>query len=105
MHRLENGSSEGACGAFNAATISTLPLRVGPLSWEDLPSLLSRVAEQMGYHSPTWITAPQEIPYAIRTLSLLLLNKQADYLLLGRLLSLSEDDIYGLTLLNCMGYS
>ncbi len=83
---------------FDGINIWPLPVRTPLHPWEDLASFLSRVSAEMGYRHPGWILDPEEIPYAIRNRNLLLLCKEADYTLLGHLLSLGEEKLYELTL-------
>ena len=75
-----------------------LPARAVPRPWEDLASLVSRMAAEMSYKNPGWILHPEEIPSAIQPYNLCLLRRIADYQFLERLLCLDEETIYGLTL-------
>lgn len=78
--------------------LSPLPQRVVPRPWEDLASVLSRAARKMGYGHPQWLLNPEQIAHKINASSLPLLRRRTDYLMLGRLLSLDEAQIYDLTL-------
>ncbi len=78
--------------------LSPLPLRVIPLPWEDLTSLLCRTARKMGYEHPRWMLHPEHIPYSIDPAALPLLHRRTDYLFLQRLLLLEEEQLYRLTL-------
>src|SRR2546429_299913 len=97
MRRLKDGNSDIHL-TFNGIKIWTLPVPTRPRPWEDLASLLSRASAQMGYSNPAWILDPEEIPYTIRTLNLLLLSREADYTFLAQLLALDEEELYELTL-------
>jgi hypothetical protein len=79
-------------------SLSPLPLRATPRPWEDLSSLLSRAAREMGYEHPKWLLSPEQIAYKISASSLPLLRRRTDYLMLARLLCLDEAQIYDLTL-------
>ena len=75
-----------------------LPRRVVPREWEDLASIISRVARKMEYESPSWILRPKNIPYRVERASLSRLSRQADYDFLSRLLDLSEERLYSATI-------
>ncbi len=75
-----------------------LPLRSAPHPWEDLASLLSRIARKMGYENPVWLLRPEGVPHKINPANLPLLHRQNDYLFLERLLLLDEEQLYALTL-------
>ena len=79
-------------------TITALPIRTIPFPWEDLASLTSRQAEQMGYRNPTWILRPEEVPYIVQPFSLCQLRDKADYCFFEQLLGLDEECLYQLTL-------
>jgi hypothetical protein len=81
-----------------AQALFPLPLRVIPLPWEDLASLLCRAARKMGYERPHWILHPEHIAYRIDPAALPLLHRRTDYLFLQRLLLLEEEQLYRLTL-------
>lgn len=74
-----------------------LPLRALPAPWEDLPSLLCRIAREMGYEDPHWILHPQGSPYRIKAAALPFLSKPEDYLLLQQQLLLDETTLSSLT--------
>ena len=80
-----------------ARPLSSLPLRAVPYPWEDLSSLLCRIARKMDYPDPRWILHPRGSSYGINTSDLPLLSKQRDYLLLQQLLLLDEATLYALT--------
>ncbi len=42
------------------AHVFPLPVRVLPEPWEDLASLLSRTAVQMGYKQVNWLLRPED---------------------------------------------
>ena len=65
-----------------------LPQRVIPQPWEDLPSVISRVARKMGYERPEWVLRPEAFSHSVAPNTLPLLRRQADYQLLKRLLLL-----------------
>ncbi len=75
-----------------------LPIPVNLLPWEDIASLISRVAEQMGYPYPKWILQPENPPHKIRVLAVSTLHKLEDYRFLERLLKLDEAPLYKHTL-------
>ncbi len=81
--------------ALNAAP---LPQRIVPQPWEDLPSVISRVARKMGYECPEWILRPEALSHRIAPNTLLLLRRRADYQLLKHLLLLEEEQLFSLTL-------
>jgi hypothetical protein len=74
--------------------IKPIPLRVIPQPWENLPSLIMRTAERMGYTSPYWILRPQEAPYEIEPTYLIWLSNNTHYRILQRLLQLDEETLY-----------
>ncbi len=67
------------------AHVFPLPVRVLPEPWEDLASLLSRTAVQMGYKQVNWLLRPED------------LREDATYQYLEHLLQLSEETLYKLT--------
>jgi hypothetical protein len=75
-----------------------LPLRTRPLPWEDIGSLLSRVARRMSYEHPSWLLCPVSGLHHIRAADLPVLALRADYTFLERLLLLDLDTLYALTL-------
>jgi hypothetical protein len=82
----------------NVSNVAPLPRRVIPLPWEDLPSVISRVARKMGYERPEWILRPEVYSHHIAPNTLHLLRKRVDYLMLKRLLLLEEEQLFSLTL-------
>ena len=80
-----------------ARPLPSLPLRAVPYPWEDLSSLLCRIARKLDYPDPRWLLHPQGSSYGINTSDLPLLSKQRDYLLLQQLLLLDEATLYSLT--------
>jgi len=78
--------------------IALLPVRAIPRTFEDLGSLISRAAEQMGYKNPIWILRPEVISYSVQAFSLGLLRKRMDYQFFEQLLGLDEEALYRLTL-------
>jgi hypothetical protein len=78
--------------------LQPLPLRVLPLPWEDLGSLLSRTAREMGYEKPEWLIRLKNVPHKMNPDDLPRLYRKNDYLLLRQLLILEEGAIYALTL-------
>ena len=72
---------------------------VSPLPWEDLTSVISRVARSMRYEDPTWLLISQDVPRRkIYSLDVPVLLRQDDYRLLERQLGLDSEEVYGLTL-------
>src|SRR5215469_2954693 len=80
------------------ALLPPLPMRVRPLPWEALPSLITRIAHRMGYEDPRWIVSPEQRSSALRLSDLSALTKKADYDFLEQLLLLDEETLYQLTL-------
>src|SRR5260370_23217421 len=72
--------------------------RVRPLPWEDIASLLSRVAEQMGYANPQWVLSPEQYEHMVSARSVLTLHRAADYQFLAWLLLIDEEVLYACTL-------
>jgi hypothetical protein len=75
-----------------------IPIRVRPLPWEDIASLLSRVAEQMGYTNPQWVLSPEQYEHMVSARSVLTLHRAVDYRFLARLLLVDEEVLYACTL-------
>ena len=82
----------------NTPSLAPIPARVGPQPWEDLASYISRLAAEMGYRNPGWLLHPEGVDSAVWPFNLCLLRRQADYQFFERLLCLSEESLYGLTL-------
>ncbi len=74
-----------------------LPLRVVPEPWEDLASLLSRTAGEMGYKKVSWLLRPEDCAYSRLDPDVCFLLQDAAYQYLGHLLQLSEESLYKLT--------
>lgn len=79
-------------------SISPLPKHPPSLPWEDLASLLSRVADAMGYKRPRWLLFPHTIPHRIRLHNLLLLHEEQDRQMLQQVLAVDELALHRLTL-------
>ncbi len=79
-------------------SLSPIPARVAPQSWEDLASYISRLATEMGYENPGWLLHPEGVVSSVQPFNLCLLRRQADYHFFEQLLNLSEETLYGLTL-------
>jgi TniQ protein len=75
-----------------------LPLRVQPLPWESLASVLCRAARRMGYEQPKWLLQPENSSYRLREEYLPWLCRKEDFLYLERLLYLDEETLYLTTL-------
>lgn len=97
MEELYTSRTRGGSGHPVTWSIPPLPQRATPYLWEDLSSLLSRVARKMGYPDLRWILRPQESPYGINASDLPLLTEQRDFLLLQQLLLLNEATLSSLT--------
>src|SRR5258708_18043240 len=79
------------------AYVFPLPVRVVPEPWEDLASLLSRTAVQMGYKQVKWLLRPEDGAYSRLDPAVCFLREDAVYHYLGQLLQLSEETLYKLT--------
>jgi predicted DNA-binding transcriptional regulator AlpA len=79
------------------ANVFPLPARVVPEPWEDLASLLSRAAVQMGYKYVSWLLRPEDCAYRRLDPGVCFLLEDAAYQYLGHLLQLSEEALYKLT--------
>jgi transposase-like protein len=66
-------------------------------TWEDLASLLSRTAVQMGYKYVDWLVRPEDRAYSRLDRDLCFLVQDTAYQYLGHLLQLSEEALYKLT--------
>ena len=82
----------------NLTYVFPLPIRVVPEPWEDLSSLLSRTAVQMGYQKVGWLLRPEDCAYSRLERDVCFLLQDETYQYLGRLLQLSEEALYKLTL-------
>jgi hypothetical protein len=72
---------------------------VKPYPWEDLTSVLRRVAINMSYQHPGWMLITRDTPrQKVHAPNLLLLHHDADYLVLERQLGLDEVTLYQHTL-------
>ena len=72
---------------------------VHPQPWEDLTSVICRVARRMHYEDPAWLLISEDVPrQKIYSLDLPLLHRDKDYRLLSRQLGLSEEALYQATL-------
>src|SRR5205807_10014301 len=79
------------------ARMFPLPARVVPEPWEDLASLLSRTAAEMGYKKVNWLLWPEDCTYSKLDPNVCFLREAAAYQYLGHLLRLNEETIYKLT--------
>ena len=72
---------------------------VEPYAWEDLASVVRRVAHNMRIGDPAWILISEDAPrQKVYSVDLPLLQRPSDYHLLGRQLGLEEEALYRLTL-------
>jgi TniQ len=72
---------------------------VSPRPWEDLASVISRVAQNMGFAQADWVLISTEAPYhKVYSLDIPLLHRLADYQMLERQLGLDERSLYHLTM-------
>src|SRR5215472_12116025 len=97
MEKLDASKTMDGNAYPAARPVPPLPLRATPCPWEDLSSLLCRVARKMGYPDPRWILRPQGSSYGINASDLPLLSKQRDFQLLQELLLLDENALFSLT--------
>ncbi len=74
-----------------------LPLRVRPLPWEGLASVISRAARRMGYEQPKWLLQLENSSYRLREEDLPWLCRKEDFLHLEHLLYLDEETLYRTT--------
>ena len=79
------------------AHVFPLPVRVLPEPWEDLASLLSRTAVQMGYKQVNWLLRPEDDAYSRLDPNVCFLCEDAAYHYLEHLLQLNEETLYKLT--------
>src|SRR6266566_8239703 len=77
-------------------SIHPLPVRIIPCPWEDLASILSRSAQEMGYQTVLWLLRPEVIPHRVAR-EVCRLRKALSYQVLERLLLLSEERLYSMT--------
>ena len=77
---------------------TALPLRVRPLPWDDLASVLSRASRRMGYGQPKWLLQPENSSYRLREEDLPFLCRKENFLYLEQLLSLDEETLYFTTI-------
>jgi predicted site-specific integrase-resolvase len=96
MSRLKQGERD-KCGVLDLTQVLPVPLRVPPEPWEGLASLVSRTAMQMGYKQLEWLLQPETIPNTLLRYDLGFLRNKTAYLLLARLLNISEETLYELT--------
>ncbi len=75
------------------SSIRPLPSRVIPFPEEDLASLLCRSAHAMGYKNVRWLLSPEEVSPGI-----CYLHGAVNYRLLERLLLVSEENLYRMTI-------
>lgn len=94
MHNRKNEKSIATLP--DLAHVFPLPLRVVPEPWEDLASLLSRTAVQMGY-KVNWLLRPEDCSYSRLDPNVCFLHEDAAYQYLDHLLQLSEETLYKLT--------
>ena len=80
------------------SSFSSIPVRTTPQPWEDMASLVSRVAGCMGYKNPQWILHPEENSSTIQPFNLCMLREKKDYLFFEHLLQLDEEMQYSLSL-------
>jgi TniQ len=72
---------------------------VRPHPWEDLASVIGRVARRMRCGDPAWILISEDLPrQKINSLDIPLLHRHDDYRFLSRQLRLDEETLYRLTL-------
>ncbi len=79
------------------AHVFPLPARVKPEPWEDLASLLSRTAVEMGYKQVNWLLQPEDCFYSRLDPPVCFLREDVAYHYLGHLLQLNEETLYELT--------
>jgi hypothetical protein len=80
------------------ADVFPLPVRVLPEPWEDLASLLSRSAVEMGYKHVNWLLRPEDRSYRWLGRDVCFLFQDETYQYLEHLLQLSKEELYKLTL-------
>ena len=73
--------------------------QMAPWPWEDLSSIIGRVARAMHYEHPDWVLISTDTPHRkVYSHDLPLLHRLADYQVLERLLGLGEAELYHMTL-------
>jgi hypothetical protein len=73
--------------------------QVAPRRWEDLSSIIGRVASAMHYKHPDWVLISPDTPHRkVYSQEIPLLHRLADYWMLERMLGLDEAEIYHMTL-------
>lgn len=73
--------------------------QVAPRPWEDLSSILSRLARAMHYEHPDWVLISPDTPHRkVYSREIPLLYRLADYRILERMLGMDEAEIYHMTL-------
>ncbi len=72
---------------------------VAPRPWEDLSSILGRVARAMHYEHPDWLLISTDTPHRkVYSREIPLLHRLTDYQVLEHMLGLDEAEIYHMTL-------
>lgn len=71
---------------------------VVPRPWEDLASIISRVARNRGDEFAGWVLRFHDSSYRLSVNAIPVVNRRADYQFLGHLLRLDERVLYQLTL-------
>ncbi len=71
---------------------------VSPLVWEDITSVISRVASAMGYSRSEWVLKETGTQQRIAVEDIPLLQRHGDYSVLEKCLLLDETSLYPLTL-------
>src|SRR6266699_4898899 len=79
------------------AHVFPLPVRVLSEPWEDLASLLSRTAVQMGYKQVNWLLRPEDDAYSRLDPNVCFLCEDAAYHYLEHFVQLYEDTLFKLT--------
>jgi TniQ len=73
--------------------------KMAPLPWEDLSSILGRVARAMHYEHPDWVLISTDTPHRkVYSREIPLLHRLADYQALEHMLGLDEAEVYHMTL-------
>ena len=79
-------------------SVLPLPLRTPPSPDEDLLSVLRRCASRMGYPDVRWLLRPTEGNWSLEETDVPLLSAKRHYRVLGRLLQLSQEELFSHTL-------